>query len=250
VTGFTLTNPGARYPATGAAVQIDPPGAELPAGIGYATMKVSQSGAVTLAGQVGDGTMLSASGWLKEDHTLALYNIVAYRPGPAGTLSGVVRFDEVQDVSDLDGDLAWSKPPQKAAALYRNGFETTTHLIGSHYRPPLRGAQALVFTNTVTGVATLTADNGDLVNPVDDTVSVNSANIVKKTSAGADRLLLRIVPSTGLFSGTFAGVYSIGTTATKTVSTAFAGVLFQKQNLGQGLLMGPRHTGEVALTPQ
>jgi hypothetical protein len=85
---------------------------------------------------------------------------------------------------------------------------------------------------------------------VNDSVSVSSANIVSKTSGGADRLTLRIVPSTGLFSGSFLGVYSGGTTSVKMLNTAFSGVLFQKQNLGKGLMTGPRHTGEVSLTPQ
>jgi hypothetical protein len=232
------------------AVLIDDPAGSLPGGSGYATMKVSQAGAVTLSGKLGDGATLSASGWLKEDGSMALYVIVPYRPGPAGTLSGVVRFHEVQDVSDLDGDLAWSKPPQTGAALYRKGFETASHVIGSHYRHPAAGEQALVFTNTVSGTAAFTTSGGDLITSINDTVSVSKANIVNRTSPGADRLMLRIVPSTGLFSGTFLGVFPAGETATKTTSTAFSGVLFQKQNLGQGVLIGPRHTGEVALTPQ
>ncbi|HEV7404706.1 MAG TPA: hypothetical protein VGO11_17325, partial [Chthoniobacteraceae bacterium] len=250
VTGLTLTNPGARYPKTGVAVLIDHPSEGLTAASGYATMKVSQSGTVTWSGKVGDGTMLSGSGWLKEDHSLALYSVVPYRPGPAGTLSGTVMFDEVPDVSDLRGDLAWSKPPQRGAALYRAGFETTTPLLGSHYLRPAAREQALVFTNAPAGVATFTADDGDLVSAVNDTLSVSNTNIVRKTSTGADRLMLRIVPSTGLFSGTFLGVYPAGTVATKNVSAAFSGVLFQKQNLGEGLVVGPRHTGPVSLAPQ
>jgi hypothetical protein len=31
--------------------------------------------------------------------------------------------------------------------------------------------------------------------------------------------------------------------------TLFYGVLFQKQNLGEGFMVGPRHTGEVSLVP-
>jgi N-acetylneuraminic acid mutarotase len=152
VSVLSVTNPGLRYPNTGALVLIDGPAEHLPGGPGYATMKVSQAGAVTLSGKLGDGTMLTASGWLKEDGSMALYTIVPYRPGPAGTLSGVFRFNEVQDVSDLDGELAWSKPRQTGPALYRNGFETTSHLIGSHYRRPAACEQALVFTNTLLGM--------------------------------------------------------------------------------------------------
>jgi len=58
-----------------------------------------------------------------------------------------------------------------------------------------------------------------------------------------DHLTVGIVPSTGIFRGTF---YYPGKVPKL---TSFAGVLYQDETAGEGLFLGPDGSGTVTLTP-
>lgn len=179
---------------------------------------------------------------------MALYVIVRYQPGPAGTLAGLVTFREVDQVSDCDGPLVWFKPAQTGAALYGGGFTVSLASLGSRYVAPVR-KQALIFSNLTVGTGHLTMTGADLVASIDDTIAVRKDNTVRETSTPGDHLSLNITASSGLFSGTLIGHFQLGP-VTREARGSLRGVLLQKQNRGEGRFIGPAHSGELHLTPQ
>jgi hypothetical protein len=220
----------------------------LPGGAGYAAMVISPSGLALLAGRCGDGTLWSAKCFLKEDDTMALYVIVRYQPGRAGTLAGLVSFRELAGVSDCDGALAWFKPPQTSPAKYPARFTASIPALGCRYVAPV-AKQALVFTNLTRGAAQLTVAGADLVAPITDTIAVFRNNTVIETSTPGDHLVLVINPATGLFSGSLLAPFQLSTEI-RTARGLLRGVLLQKQNLAAGQFLGPVRSGKVQMAPQ
>jgi len=252
VNGFTLVSEGSHYPdAIGTVtVAIDPPSAYLPAGAGYALMTVTPGGTVTLTGKLSDGSPWSAGGLLKADGSVAFYTALAYKPGPAGSLSGSLTFRNIVETSDADGTLAWAKPAQTGASLYRSGFTASVSAIASRYAPPIANQQALVFSNATTGAATVTLQGGDLADALSDSITVSAANAVKESPPASDKLKLTIGTASGLISGSFTGGFAIGGAPTKSLPATFFGALFQKQNRASGFYVEGNHSGEIDLTPQ
>ncbi len=205
-------------------------------------MTVAGGGGITYGGKTGDGIAFAAGALLKSDGSFAIF--VPLYPGAApGSISGLGSFTVTPSVSDLNANLAWVKPAQTAGALYRAGFSANVGLIGSAYLPPSSG-QVLQFTAPTAATAALALSGGGLPSPHQDTVSVTSQNVVTENAPAADKLTMTITAASGLFTGSFrAGSAS-------TVKTAFAGVVFQKQNLGSGVFVGSTQSGLVELTPQ
>jgi hypothetical protein len=77
---------------------------------------------------------------------------------------------------------------------------------------------------------------------LNESVTLNSGNALTLTPPIQDKLTITLTPSTGVFKGTF--VYPGQKTP-----TAFGGVLFQDQVIGEGFFLGPNGSGTVNLSP-
>ncbi len=201
--------------------------ATRPFGNGYALGTVSSSGAVSIAGVLGDGTAFAFSAPLFADATCPVY-VQPY--AKQGLLAGTLVF---HDATTADGTLLWQKPAT-SKGLYKSGFTGSTAALGSRWTPPAKNTAALDITNW-----NLAIGNG-VLNPVlTGTTTLSSANLFTLTGAPGTKLTL--APKTGLLSGSFPG--------TNGKPVKFNGALLQSQRIGRGVFALPDKTGPVTLDP-
>jgi hypothetical protein len=208
----------------------------FPQGNGYGVLTVDAGGSIKLKGTLGDGTKIKQTATVSEDGSWPVY-IPLY--ANKGMLSGWVTLTNIVGVSDLNGTLAWTKPVQSTAKLYRNGFTNSVTAEGTRYTRPPAGTPALVVSNAACNVL-FTAGAGTLSSFLSNSVTLDVAN--KMSPCVADGFKLKMTAATGLFSGSFLNPASHK-------ATKFNGALLQKQNLGAGFFLGTDQSGFVTLAP-
>ncbi len=208
---------------------IDP--TTRPFGTGYALGTVSSSGAVNVAGVLGDGTAFAFSAPLFADATCPVY-VQPY--AKTGLLAGTLVFHDATtpDIAYADGTLLWQKPAT-SKGLYKAGFTGSIAALGSRWTAPAKNTAALDITNW-----NLAIGNGVLVPPLTGTVTLSPANLFIPPVPGTK---LTLAPKTGLLSGSFPGASG------KPVK--FNGALLQSQRIGRGVFALPDKTGPVTLDP-
>jgi uncharacterized repeat protein (TIGR03803 family) len=200
----------------------------LPQAPGYGMMTVATSGAVHIAGKLGDGTPFSTVGQLHADgQTWTLFELL-YAGKHPGTLAGRMTFKTTAD-SDCDGTVNWIKPSQVTGSYYPNGFSVSADLLAAKYAAP-----PLPLTS-----GTIVVGGGNLPDPsfIDNfTVSSN-----KITVSGTNSMSVTLTPGTGWFSGNFL----IPETNKK---TSFTGIIYQKPApAGFGLFLGTDQSGNLEI---
>ncbi len=233
---FSLT---ALAPDAGSYTAMIAASANLPDGGGYAKVKVSASGAMRLAGRLPDGTTLAVGAIVRGDGSIALH-IPLYARTARGFLSGLLVFRETVAVSDLDGDLAWVKPPQ-SAGLYAAGFSGIARVEAARYFPPAAG-QSVLTVSALTVNAGLTLAGGGLAPPLQYDATLSTSEVLKIEPPNAERLSLRISRASGLLAGSF---FAPGDKR----PTAITGVVQLKQQRARGIFTGVASAGELDLVP-
>jgi hypothetical protein len=205
--------------------------ASLPAGNGFAAIKIDASGNLRVAGSLADRTPFSQSVGISGDAAWPLY---ASLSGGKGLVWSWITFDTSRPNDDLNGSLAWIKKAVPAAKLYPDGFTNVLDAIGSIYQKPLTS------TTRVLDLATATASfsGGNLPSDFSDQISIATNN--KVTNESANKLSLNFAPATGLFTGS---VTPPGTTQ----SFPFNGAVLQKVSAGYGSLFGPSQSSSVII---
>jgi hypothetical protein len=120
--------------------------------------------------------------------------------------------------------------------LFPAGFANDIFMIGGIYTPPPVGQRVITFVDGLDN-GLIRFGDGNLPSPVVALVTVTSANGVVSSN-----VTMKIVSTTGVFSGTF---IHPGTGA----RIAFKGAVLQKQNLGSGYFLGTSQTGYVNFEP-
>ena len=219
-----------RYTAIIPAVSGTDP--TIPHAAGYGTMTVTTTGAVVIAGKLGDGTGFSLGGRLHADgKTCTLFSLLYGKTNP-GSIAGTITFENSAG-SDCDGGLEWIKPAQGGDAYYPGGFSLGVDLLAAKYSaPPL-----------APGPATVNLGGGDLpAFSIGTSMMISSKERVSATGINNGGVTVTLVPWTGAFSGTF--LYP-GTG----MKTGFNGVIYQKPApAGFGLFLGASQTGGVEIT--
>ncbi len=228
---------------------VNPTSSSIPSGTGYATLTVSESGAVALAGVLADGAKISDGVYITGSATPFVNQFPVYIPlgyKTVGSLVGSMAFEDVPGMSDCDGSLTWQKPAQTAAGLYKAGFATTLSAVASLYSPPPAGALALDLP-IASSNATVTLSEPDFASTLSHDVTLGisptlpGTDGVTVTSPSADALTMSVKTKSGVFSGTF--VNPLTNKATK-----LQGVLLYKQSIAGGYFLSPTQSGEVSLS--
>lgn len=149
-------------------------------------------------------------------------------------------FRESAGASDLDGDLAWVKPPQPAG-LYAGGFSGSARVEGARYFPPAAGQPVLTVTTAAVN-AKVTLTSTSFAAPLLYDAKLSATEVVRIEAPNAEHLSMRITRATGLLSGSFVAP---GHTAATTIS----GIVQLKQQRGRGLFTGATAAGALGLAP-
>jgi outer membrane protein assembly factor BamB len=191
-------------------------------GDGFATVTVSPSGAVTLAGQLGGGSTFSVESSLSREGVAAIYTPLE---GGQGSLGGWLTFTNGH--SDIVGTLLW----HPAA-----GGTRRLRVAGSTYVAPPAGGAVLAGHRFV-----LALSQGGLPDLAANLLRLDPGNKVLIEFSEV-KLALSFNRETGQFSGSFIHP------DTQRL-TSFQGVVLQKQNWGSGYFLSKERSGLVFLGP-
>lgn len=221
---YTFAIPGNSDPADG------------PVGNGYGSITVSTNGTVALTGNLGDGT--------KQAQALTSVSITPQGMWPLyeplytghGALIGWVNLTNTPGViTNLTGDLVWTKEANATNVFYPGGFTNGVQLVGSGYVPPIAGSRALGAPVTSVVLA-----GADLPAASTNGVTLTLQNTLLISAPNPYNLKLTLVPSTGLFSGSFIN-------PTTGVTNLLNGAVLQNQNLGAGEFLSTNTIGAVLI---
>lgn len=201
-----------------------------PQGTGYATLKFSAAGKVTLIGVMGDTVRFSSTSQILSGVDGDQLPVFASLLRGKGLVVGTLVFREHPGVSAADGPLRWVRPAAERDKLYPAGFETTIPAVVSRYiAPPVDYTQALLELSGG-GVAAFSRPMA---------ISDRFAG----TASTDATLRFGITSKTGLFSG------SVATPGTGR-KLKFNGAIFQATRAGSGLFRdAPESTGMVQISP-
>ena len=209
---------------------------EVPAGTGYATVTFSSKGKVSIAGAMGDGVKFSAASAVRTDDTFPFFAPIY--GAPRGEIYGTINVRSLSG-SDLDGVLTWHKPVQlNPHPPGPASFTTTTTAIGSLYVQPRPTDLSKMLIYNATGDATVDFSDGDVAGPLSAFVHIGMLN---PPTIAPPVLDMKFSITNGRFGGHF--------THPAKGKTTFYGVVFQKQNRGDGFFVGTSESGIVTLTP-
>jgi formylglycine-generating enzyme required for sulfatase activity len=219
-------------------------GAAIPHGAGYAILAVSSTGGATFAGKLPDNESFVTSAALVSTTNGIQCTLNAPLSYPSttgsGLLYGTLIFKTIPG-SDINGTLNWTKPRQTGGA-YPAAINTNLAVIGSVYVYQANESVLPGFTSGMLELSDAGALSVSSSNELDESVVLTSSNTLTVTHP-KDDLTVSIVPSTGVFRGTF--MYP----ANNPVQISFGGVLFQDRVTGAGFFLGPHGSGPVTLAP-
>jgi hypothetical protein len=215
----------------------------LPAGLGWANLKISSSGMVVLRGKLGDGSKFNEVAFISKSGTWPLFDTPT---GPHSVVAGWVTmtnapvvFDSESVPSDLNADLLWNRPANPKSQFFPAGFNTRLTLLGSKYTVPAPGTSILPVMDTTCNTWVVFG-GGNLPGIVTNTVTLAITDQV--IDCGGGSLSLTVTPSKGSFSGVFVPQ---GTTK----KLRLGGLFLQNGAVGGGYFVGTNTTGYVTVEP-
>jgi hypothetical protein len=227
---------GARTPA-----EQQLPAAQFPQGDGSGIARVTASGYVRVVATLADGTPMSYGNFLSKLSELPLY----FSPRKGCAITGPLTFRD-QPGSDVDGEgLLWFRPAGPGA-FYPAGWPAgiRTDLVGSHYQQ-LRGAPVFSgFTAANVGGNTMLSltDGGLGATGLDQMLHMDNNSGVRAVLPATATVALRVVPATGLFTGSFVDPAT-------GVRGQIKGAVLKKRNIGTGAFRAKNEIGGVSLAP-
>lgn len=227
---------------------------DYPQGSGYATLKLSETGAVTLTGVLADGTLLTAGSGMVNEKDCRLYAQIL-TPGTkvsekGGLFRGALDFSTQPADTDVTGtDWLWLRPEvselsgssstAKATQIYTKGWPggISADALGTLYRSTssLQNTLALGPKNPTSGNATLLFSAGKLISDVTvSALNIATSKITKIPTSNAS-FTLSLSQSTGLMKGTFSPNWPTPSSS----KPQFRGILLQKgtNRMAQGFFL-------------
>lgn len=219
-------------------MQISPAGMpRAPAGNGYAAVKITTPGDVTVAGKLADGAVITGTTMLMDDKTIPMYFGPYPNTGPRGSLRGSI-FVPPFPGSGLSF-YTWYKWPRPGETLFPNGINQTDAVSLVPYQPPGLNVRLLAFNNVMDN-GRITISAGGFPVTIVQLFTLGTNNKATFPASNPSKVTLAFIPATGLFNGTFVHPVS------KKV-TSFAGAVNQTAINGNGYFVGatPYDAGNV-----
>jgi uncharacterized repeat protein (TIGR01451 family) len=196
------------------------PSSAFPQGDGIGTMRLSQSGVMNLSGVLADGTAITASANMGKASELPLYLLLEKE---AGSLNGWLKADHTRPDTDLSGTaLHWFKP-QTNGHYYPMGWPegVALSLHGARYAVP-QGESVLPDLSEAVGAnAVLALSQGGLASALEKEMIMSVKNMITKVPVTDASYSLRLMPTTGLFTGSIR-------LAEAELPASYKGVILQK----------------------
>ena len=225
------------------ACETDPDVSHVQNGSGYVTVTVRDRGVVSIAGLMADGARVSAKATLLVDADGAYVPLCVPLYSKRGVFSGLLRLkgttggqDGLRVEAHPDFLLEWLYPGSRAGVT-ADRFTVSLSAVGAYYSSQINLQEHY-------GSAVFAAEGQAWEVPL----IVNAAGAVS-LGAGADNpdfATLRVVKSTGLFSGTFKKLSGV-----KMVTLKHAGVLTRDHDvyIGEGAYVVPQTVSGYKLKP-
>jgi len=212
----------------------------IPQGDGFGVGVITAAGRVRATVRLAENTGFSQSAVLS-GNPAATWQFFASLYNRQGFVVGNIGFDGEAGVSDFGGAMSWLKPATTRGA-HQSGFATQLTLIGSKYQPPPRGRQFLSLREGVPN-AEISMSGGVLPggNAQQD-LTLNASNKWLVTApVNINGLKIKTVGGSGLTTGSLRD---------GAATFRFGGVVFQKQNLISGHVLGPTQSGPMEVNSQ
>jgi uncharacterized repeat protein (TIGR03803 family) len=208
----------------------------IPAGNGFALIRVSKKGKTSMAGVLPDGTPFTGGSVIDgEDRFPFLARLYKKKKG---SYEGELKVVDAGDVDDSPGRRTrWFRPADAKEKRFPGGIDTALKAFGSKFTPPSGNATPL----DLGGGNRVTARfrRGGLF---DEKASVFEIDGKKEKVVGTlDEALasLDFKSKAGFFKG------SIRTSETGKKPVSFRGIFTQRDNSGSGFFLGPADGGRV-----
>jgi hypothetical protein len=209
---------------------------QYPQGDGYATIKITKRGTLTVRGKLADGTPVSCASGLDATHHFPLYALL-YKN--LGHVSGPIAFHpDTMTTIDSTG-LQWFRPARLAprpAPQYPQGWPNGINL-------GLEGSVRLIVTERnvlPAGNALLELAGGNpAVVDFSQPFTIGDKNRITMGAANPQKVTVKLKP-TGEWSGSF--LYP-GTNK----KTPIQGVILRDQNVGTGYFLGGSESGHATI---
>jgi Bacterial Ig domain len=167
-----------------------------PAGDGAGVLTIKADGSVTLAGNLGEGTPLTAGSGISKAGRLPIH---AVQFGGKGLFLGWLSVStSAPPITVRGASLNWVKSSGMASQkTYPDGFnEPNKSLMGARYTPPPRGTNGLNWTD---GVVLL--DGGRLTSTISNVLTVAGTRLA--APGNSNQIVLTLTASSGRLSGSF-----------------------------------------------
>jgi len=203
----------------------------LPAGNGFAAVKVNPQGVARAIASLADGTRASQSAPLSHEGLWPFY--APLYAGKGSIISWLLLTNRETD--DINGLVSWIKPTDSSKRYFPSGFTNELNAFGSAYLAPHAPNHAVL---TLTSASVLFSD-GNLSSPFSTTVEFDENGHLVATNATPFKLSFS--SSVGTFSGSTTDPHSGQT-------FQFKGAVAQKLNSGYGFLLGTDESASVLLS--
>ncbi|HYF34238.1 MAG TPA: hypothetical protein VD994_03020, partial [Prosthecobacter sp.] len=142
----------------------------VPQGDGYATVTVSKTGGIVLAGKLANNVGITQSSVFAGNNVWPLFVSLH---ASKGYVAGLVTFETDLGNSDLDGFLSWVKP-LTTGTFHPAAFDTNLTFLGSKWEVPFKGQTAIAVAGTTPNLS-FNATEGNLAAPIFQTITLDSA---------------------------------------------------------------------------
>jgi hypothetical protein len=208
------------------------PADTFPQGSGFGTIKLTNTGAVSVSGSLADGTAITAASEVVSGQRFCLF-VPLPTPGASAkkgaAIVGEFLLDPAKADSDVEGELLWYRPAAVGTGTmaYRFGWPAGIGLsaVGGLYKPATPLDESLGLRAPLPdGNARLSFVQGKLTESIEKSYIVISGNTVTKTPKNDASFTLTFASATGTFSGTFVPNWQSPSSS----KPAFKGILLQK----------------------
>jgi len=205
-----------------------PPTTTRIAGGGYSLVRLRANGTATVTGRLPDGVPFTIGAFVSDVKSIPLFAAENTGTTARGTFGGELLLANLP-LTDITGELAWSKPVQSASAKYpyKNGVDTILQ------------ANGCLFTSTpINGQGALQLQGGNLTRDESYTVAVTNGRPAA-------------VGSLAIWSPRPQGTFLVKVVVPYSINPAIGmGLLLPKSKQAWGYFPGPNEGGRVALRLQ